>query len=120
MRNEQPSLANLRRAIALLLTVAISLGPSVVPAFAASTKPVTKNVTGAVTATPIQYLVVIFGENISFDHYFGTYPIAANPKFENKFTAKATTPTVNGLSGALLTANPNLNNTANGTGANGS
>ena len=27
-------------------------------------------------ATPIQHLVVIFQENISFDHYFGTYPFA--------------------------------------------
>jgi len=26
------------------------------------------------TATPIKHLVVIFDENISFDHYFGTYP----------------------------------------------
>ncbi len=25
-------------------------------------------------ATPIQHLVVIFQENVSFDHYFGTYP----------------------------------------------
>ncbi|HEX6770524.1 MAG TPA: alkaline phosphatase family protein [Acidobacteriaceae bacterium] len=30
------------------------------------------------TATPIQHVVVIFGENISFDHYFGTYPYARN------------------------------------------
>ena len=28
------------------------------------------------TTTPIKHLVVIFGENISFDHYFGTYPNA--------------------------------------------
>ena len=27
---------------------------------------------------PIQHLVVIFQENVSFDHYFGTYPTAAN------------------------------------------
>mgnify|MGYP001597532504 CR=1 FL=1 len=26
------------------------------------------------TATPIRHLVVIFQENVSFDHYFGTYP----------------------------------------------
>ena len=31
------------------------------------------------TATPIQHLVVIFQENVSFDHYFGTYPFATNP-----------------------------------------
>jgi phospholipase C len=28
------------------------------------------------TATPIKHLVVIFQENVSFDHYFGTYPNA--------------------------------------------
>src|SRR3954451_20479301 len=33
---------------------------------------------GASPATPIQHLVVIFQENVSFDHYFGTYPKAAN------------------------------------------
>ena len=26
--------------------------------------------------TPIKHVVVIFGENQSFDHYFGTYPNA--------------------------------------------
>jgi phospholipase C len=40
------------------------------------------------TATPIKHLIVIFGENISFDHYFAKYPIAANlpgesPSFPN-------------------------------------
>src|SRR5271170_1620699 len=30
------------------------------------------------TATPIKHVVVIFDENESFDHYFGTYPYAAN------------------------------------------
>src|SRR5262245_23507493 len=30
------------------------------------------------TKTPIKHLVVIFQENVSFDHYFGTYPTAAN------------------------------------------
>jgi len=115
MFEQQQVFANLRRAMASLLTLAIALGPSVSPAFATSVKPATKH-TPAQTATPIQYLVVIFGENVSFDHYFGTYPNALNPKFENKFVAKENTPTVNGLSGALLTSNPNLN-PANGTGA---
>jgi phospholipase C len=31
------------------------------------------------TRTPIKNLVVIFQENVSFDHYFGTYPNATNP-----------------------------------------
>jgi len=62
------------------------------------------------TATPIKHLVVIFDENISFDHYFGTYPVAANPPGEPSFTAKPGTPTVNGLTPSLLTNNPNLSN----------
>ena len=33
---------------------------------------------GSGTATPIKHVVVIFQENESFDHYFGTYPKAAN------------------------------------------
>jgi phospholipase C len=62
------------------------------------------------TTTPIKHLVVIFQENVSFDHYFGTYPKALNPVGQPAFTAKRGTPTVDGLSGALLTANPNLGN----------
>jgi len=49
------------------------------------------------TTTPIKHVVVIFQENVSFDHYFATYPNAANPEGETKFKAKANTPTVNGL-----------------------
>ncbi len=111
---QQQPFANVRRVVASLLTMAITLGPTVVPAFAAPIKTPIKHVAAA--ATPIQYIVVIFNENVSFDHYFGTYPNALNPKFENKFTPAAATPAVNGLSGALLTSNPNLN-PANGTGA---
>jgi phospholipase C len=59
------------------------------------------------TTTPLTHLVVIFQENVSFDHYFATYPVAANPAGEPGFTAAPSTPTVNGLSSALLTANPN-------------
>ena len=33
---------------------------------------------GPNTRTPIKHLVVIFQENISYDHYFGTYPAAKN------------------------------------------
>ena len=70
------------------------------------------------TATPIKHVVVIFQENISFDHYFGTYPYAANTD-GSPFKAKPGTPTVNGLYskitkkgpvGPLLTANPNTYN----------
>jgi phospholipase C len=62
------------------------------------------------TATPIKHLVVIFDENVSFDHYFGTYPQAANPAREPAFNAAPGTPSVNGLSAELLTSNPNLSN----------
>ena len=57
---------------------------------------------GSDTATPIKHLVVIFQENVSFDHYFGTYPIAKNPKGEPRFVAAPNTPSVNGLLGGLL------------------
>lgn len=62
------------------------------------------------TATPIQHVVVIFQENVSFDHYFGTYPHAANnnptePSFGP--ASSDTPPTNNLLSAGLLTQNPN-------------
>jgi phospholipase C len=104
-----------RKTMALLLVATTALGSSVMPAFAAS-KPSKPSISFTPTATPIKHIVVIFNENVSFDHYFGTYPVAANPSGEPKFIAAPGTPTVNGLSGALLTANPNLN-PANTTGA---
>ena len=62
------------------------------------------------TSTPIKHVVVIYGENVSFDHYFGTYPTALNPPGEPRFVPLPDTPAVNGLSTALLDANPNLYN----------
>src|SRR5689334_24077698 len=61
------------------------------------------------TATPIQHVVVIFGENISFDHYFGTYPDAANTDGQ-PFHARPGTRSVDGLTQSLLTQNPNSSN----------
>jgi len=83
------------------------------------------------TATKIKHLVVIFGENESFDHYFGTYPKAANGTGEPPFAAANGTPAVNNLTTPLdvtkafapltgvdlLGANPTSANTANGAGA---
>ena len=40
---------------------------------------------------------MIFDENVSFDHYFGTYPFAPNLAGEPVFHARPGTPTVNGL-----------------------
>jgi phospholipase C len=67
---------------------------------------------GPATKTPIKHVVVIFGENISFDHYFGTYPYAANPPGEPKFVPAPGTPSAidlldGGLGGPLLTDNQN-------------
>jgi len=64
----------------------------------------------AQTTTPIQHLVVIFQENVSFDHYFGTYPQATNPAGEPSFSPAAGTPAVDGLTPSLLSANPNSAN----------
>ncbi len=69
------------------------------------------------TATPIKHIIIIYDENVSFDHYFATYPQAANPSGEPKFTAQPHTPQANTLVSAnLLTNNPNYTNTANGAG----
>jgi phospholipase C len=70
--------------------------------------------------TPIRHVVEIFQENVSFDHYFGTYPEAANSDGQS-FNALSNTPAVDGLppatssslppslqhSADLLTSNPN-------------
>ncbi len=60
----------------------------------------------ASTSTPIHHLVVIVQENVSFDHYFGTYPHAAGTDGQ-RFTAAPDTPVVDGLTPELLTGNPN-------------
>jgi phospholipase C len=65
--------------------------------------------------TQIQHVIVLFQENVSFDHYFGTYPNAQNNSGEQPFFPYPGTPTVNGLSPALLIANPNFNNPTTGS-----
>lgn len=102
-----------RKTMALTLALATALGPTSMPALAAA-KPLPS--AASATATPIQHLVVIFQENVSFDHYFGTYPMATNPSGEPRFLAAPGTPSVNGFTNALLNFNPNLNS-ANGAGA---
>ena len=98
-----------RKLLAVLAASLIALGPNVPPASAATTA-------GATAATPIQHLVIVFQENVSFDHYFGTYPHATNPPGDPPFHPRQGTPTVNGFTGALLNNNPNLN-PLNGSGA---
>ena len=94
-------------------------GAGVTAASASTAAPATAGSPAAVSATtyrigppartPIKHLVVIFDENISLDHYFGTYPYATNAD-GSPFHAKPGTPSVNGLSTSLLTSNPNLFN----------
>jgi phospholipase C len=92
--------------------------PTVVPAVGATAPASVAAAATARTATPIKHLVVIYDENVSFDHYFATYPQAANPPGEPAFTALPGTPAVNNLlSDNLLTANPNASNPANGADA---
>ncbi len=105
----------MRQFLASALMAVMTFGP-LVNANAAPAKPPAKAAAGE-TATPIQHLVVIFQENVSFDHYFGTYPIARNGTLDGpKFYPSPFTPSVNGLTPALLNNNPNLN-PANGSGA---
>ncbi|MBV2354172.1 alkaline phosphatase family protein [Streptomyces sp. J2-1] len=60
------------------------------------------------TATPIKHLVVLYDENVSFDHYFGTYPQAANTDGTPFRAAKGTPKADNLLNAGLLKKNPNL------------
>jgi phospholipase C len=59
----------------------------------------------AKTTTPVKHLVVIYQENVSFDHYFATYPVAANNAGEPRFTAADNTPSINGLGASLMGSN---------------
>src|ERR1700749_5277984 len=68
---------------------------------------------GVRTATPIKHVVVIFQENVSFDHYFGTYPNAANTDGQ-PFHAARGTPAVDGLTQATSPSlPPNLRHSNN-------
>src|ERR1700751_1282670 len=123
-------LKRLRPYIALAAVAALGVGAAVASGvtsagagtspktFAGYKTPATVSKTlyfGSNPKTPIKHLVVLFDENVTFDHYFGTYPYAPNTD-GNKFKAKAGTPNVNGLyssisssgpTGPLLTSNPN-------------
>ena len=111
----------MRRFLAATLMAAMVCGP-LVNAYAAPATPQSSQAGTSQATTPITHLVIIFQENISFDHYFGTYPNALNPSGgsstvpEPKFFPAPGTPTVNGFNPALLNNNPNLN-PANGAGA---
>jgi phospholipase C len=57
------------------------------------------------TTSPIKHLVVIYQENVSFDHYFATYPHTQSASGDQPFHARSDTPAVNGLNTPLLSPN---------------
>ncbi len=82
----------------------LAAAAAILPAASAQTTP----------TTPIKYVVVIFQENNSFDHYFGTYPNALCPSAaavcntglpESPFVPLPNTPSINGLSPFLSSLN---------------
>jgi len=70
-------------------------------------KQVAPNAATLSSAGTIKHIVVIFQENVSFDHYFATYPVAQNLPRESTFMARPGTPSVNGLTLDLIAFNPN-------------
>jgi phospholipase C len=108
LRKALPGAVVLAAAAAVSITMALSI-PAV-----AGTQAASHHGASGTTTTPIKHLVIIFQENVSFDHYFGTYPHAANTSGE-RFDAARHTPRVNNLAdspgaggtGNLLTNNPN-------------
>ena len=80
-----------RRARTPLMTAAgaLALVGAGVPALASAA---TARHDASETTTPIKHLVVIFQENVSFDHYFATYPQAANPPASRASPPRPDTP----------------------------
>jgi phospholipase C len=112
MKNLKLKSALLSTAAILAVGTTLAVNGPVAVAKDKGTTTVTETVDALPTKTPIKHLVVIFNENRSFDHYFGTYPNALNPEGEPRFEPNKNTPTqINNLlsSPALLDNNPNAN-----------
>jgi len=102
-------LNQLKKKLTNVLLVIASLVLLITPIVSVAAAATTTSTTIS-TATPIKHLVVIFQENVAFDHYFATYPNAANPPSEPAFSHSPYTPSINGLAAGLLTNNTNLAN----------
>src|SRR4051812_4449091 len=89
------------------LTVLVIAAACAAPALRAQQEASREPARSATTRTPIKHLVILFQENRSFDHYFGTYPRARNLYGENPFRARPHTPAINGFTDGLLNNNPN-------------
>ena len=92
----------MRGRIRWILPVSVAI---VAAAVVASTQAGTTSRGKSDTKTPIKHLVVIFQENVSFDHYFGTYPNAANTDGQ-PFAAAPGTPASDGLKPATSASIP--------------
>jgi phospholipase C len=109
-----------RKLKAALLATAAMIGVAATVASTASMAGKAAAVSGAdalTTKTPIKHLVVVFNENVAFDHYFGTYPNALNVDGEPAFKpAKGTQTDINNFlsNPSLLDNNPNLNQANSG------
>jgi phospholipase C len=117
LRTEELMITHIRKVLAFGLSSTLFLsgcgtGLTLTPL------PVAPTPTATTAQAAIKHIVVIFPENISFDHYFGTYPNAANlPTDKVQFTAAAGTAIPDNYvsNPTLLTANPNLNTANNAT-----
>ncbi len=98
-----------QRVLALLCTAAVAAGLSIIAVSTATAGRVRPQASGARVShaprTPIKHVVVIYQENVSFDHYFATYPHAAGTD-GHRFKAKRGTPAVDGLRPATASSLP--------------
>lgn len=70
-----------RKIVSWLLTFIVAMGPAIAPGFAAG---VPRAKTGdSNTVSPIKHVIVIVGENRSFDHLFATYAPKAGETVNN-------------------------------------
>ena len=67
----------MRRNSAIVLSIALLSWSLILPAASRAASANSDPAASLATQTPIKHIVVIFDENNSFDHYFGTYPNAA-------------------------------------------
>jgi len=72
---------HVRKLMSLLMTLTIALGPIVTPSSAVAANNRPKGDSN--TATPIQHVIVIVGENRSFDHMFATYVPKSKDSVQN-------------------------------------
>jgi phospholipase C len=65
---------------ALLAALAVSGGSAIAAQSpSAGVAPTLAKASEPATTTPIKHVVIIFQENVSFDHYFGTYRTRRTP-----------------------------------------